>query len=65
MGPELNAGKFQNHISAFAHYHLCSVTLTLTFMPFVDTWALFGSIAWQIANNKITGVNDDGTFNAV
>lgn len=28
-----------------------------------DTWALFGSIAWQIQEGLITGVNADGTIN--
>jgi hypothetical protein len=28
-----------------------------------DTWALFGSIAWQIQEGLITGVNADETVN--
>ena len=30
---------------------------------FSDSWALFGSFAWQLANERITGINADGSLN--
>lgn len=32
------------------------------YSDFLDTFALFGSIAWQLANGRITGMNADGSF---
>ena len=29
----------------------------------LDSWALFGSVAWQLSTGRITGINADGSLN--
>ena len=63
-GPEYNAGMFLIflilHSDALWLSIITSPTYSCQFIT--DSWALLGTIAWELENNRITNVNNDGTF---
>ena len=53
LGPETHAGMF------FSAYERCTF---INFKRTLDSWALFGSAAWQLSARRITGLNADGSL---
>ena len=54
LGPELNAGMFS------LAYERCTYA---SFERILDSWALFGNVAWQLSTGRITCINADGSLN--
>jgi hypothetical protein len=54
LGPETNAGIFP------LAYERCT---SANFERILDSWALFGRVAWQLSTGRIMGINADGSLN--
>jgi hypothetical protein len=56
LGPEIHAGLFFSRIRKV-------YSTFINFKQTLDSWALFGSAAWQLSAQRITGLNADGSLN--